>query len=149
MSNNQQPRRLNTGGARGTGSGSGSPARRTVHTSSARTVHTASARSGSQGGSRTVHHAPAHNAPRRIHNHKIHSRTIQNLHHHKARRARPTQPKIRTPRRAHTMHSHPRPSPLASQSSSLALISKRSRPKPPIRRTQHQTTRPQIHSPKI
>ena len=65
MSNNQQPRRLNTGGARGTGSGSGSPARRTVHTSSARTVHTASARSGSQGGSRTVHHAPAHNAPRR------------------------------------------------------------------------------------
>ncbi len=57
MSNNQQPRRLNTGGARGTGSGSGSPARRTVHTSSAR--------SGSQGGSRTVHHAPAHNAPRR------------------------------------------------------------------------------------
>lgn len=63
MSNNQQPRRLNTGGARGTGSGSGTPARRTVHTSSARTVHTASARGGTQSGSRTVHHAPAHSAP--------------------------------------------------------------------------------------
>ena len=71
MSNNQQPRRLNTGGARGTGSGSGSPARRTVHTSSARTVYTASARGSSQGTHRApAHSAPAHSAPRRGQNKK-------------------------------------------------------------------------------
>ena len=87
MSNNQQPRRLNTGGARGSGSGSGnsgSQTRRTVHTSSARTVYTSSARGGAQSGARPAHSAssrgtssrsaayhgtsprsaPAHSAPR-------------------------------------------------------------------------------------
>ncbi len=62
MSNNQQPRRLNTGGARGTGSGSGSagtPARRAVHTSSARTVYTSSSRGTSAAGSRPAHSAPS------------------------------------------------------------------------------------------
>lgn len=52
MSNNQPPRRLNTGAAHGGAAGSaGSPSRRSVNTGSARTVHTASA-----------HTAPAHSA---------------------------------------------------------------------------------------